>query len=220
MFCPACGKQVNDEFQFCPHCGGALPRLSDSVPPMTQYYVGEREDGGEAPPAGAPSGAAPQTVSAGARAVVSDTPALGMKWYKFVIYVQLFLGVAGATLGALVYFVGQPNSLYYSITEGIQALDTLMGVLFVALAVLSVYVRMGLAHYRKDAPLHYLVLNGVSFALPMLYASAFETVANWGIGSRLHVPIDGVSVTMLLMGVGFIVANKRYFDRRAHLFVN
>ena len=224
MFCPTCGKQVGDDFSYCPFCGHGLPRVGEAVTSQgadasVQAYYVDGEVASDMPADGASSSSG----GTGGRAVssvekdVSTTPALGMKWYKLVIWALLFLAAVLFALLALTYFVNVSYpSLRYTLREGLQVLDTLTGALLLALAAASISVRMELAHYKQMAPLHYLIVAGVAFAAPTLYVM-FESIISSD-GETLYLKVDALATLLLLMGIAFVLANKRYFDKRIHLF--
>ena len=140
-----------------------------------------------------------------------------MKWYKFVIYVQLFL-TALLNIGSAVSFFGgtqyQGNvDAVYETFPGMKTLDMLMGVASIAVAVFCVIVRQKLADFKKEGPDWYLILLGASAAISVLYLIAGTNIT----GINL---MDSSSVSSIVVSVVLIVVNKSYFDKRKELFVN
>ncbi len=140
-----------------------------------------------------------------------------MKWYKFIIYVQLFL-TALLNLGSAVsYFTGNQYrgnvDAVYATFPGMKTLDTLMGVASIAVAVFGVIVRQKLAGFKKEGPRWYLILFGVSAVASVLYLIAGSNIT----GINL---MDSSSVSSIAVSIVMIVVNKSYFDKRQELFVN
>ena len=117
MFCSSCGAKVADTARFCPICGAALaaPDVPSAAPSAPASGASPAPDAGFAAPAqpavqapaspaaSAPGqGFAPQAPAQQAPVAYPQQPVAGapypavaaeppMKWYKFVIWVQLFL---------------------------------------------------------------------------------------------------------------------------------
>ena len=75
---------------------------------------------------------------------------------------------------------------------------------------------MRLAKFRRDAPSLYLMFLAASLAAQILYAVFVMVV----IGISPLDMFDISTVTSTITTVVLIVANRVYFERRAHLFVN
>ena len=143
-----------------------------------------------------------------------------MKWFKFIIYFQLFLsailGVVngiGLLTGSTYSSQGLDPELAYTIFPGLRAVDLIVGVGMLALAVLAIVVRQKLAHYCQRAPKQYLILLGANMALSILYMIAASAV----LGEPV---LDASTVSQLVVRAVMIGVNKVYFDKRAELFVN
>lgn len=221
MFCPACGRQLSDDARFCPGCGSPVTPASPETTP------GPPAADGPVCPEAAPTPQAPQP----AQPMPQPTPqpptfeatngtAQGMKWFKFVIYAQLFLSAAASLLNAFALFTGasygDSADLVYTFYSGLRAVDILFAIIYVALAGAAIYVRMRLAKFRRDAPSLYLMFLAASLAAQILYAVFVMVV----IGISPIDMFDISTVTSTITTVVLIVANKVYFERRAHLFVN
>ena len=191
MLCQYCGTKLADDTVTCPYCGAVL--------------------------AAAPGAEAPGTMEMPKKPVIPLAPAHPMKWFKFVIWVQLFLSALISLSSAVSMFSG---SLYlgaadrvYSIYPGLKVIDILAGVVFLALAAFAIYIRQQLAHYKENGPKFYLILLVIAAAETFLYALAATII----VGANMF---SIRTVIALIFGVVMIVLNNIYFKKRAELFVN
>lgn len=140
-----------------------------------------------------------------------------MKWYKFIIYVQLFLSALLSVGSAASYITGaqyQGNAdAVYATFSGMKTLDMFMGIANIVIAVFSIVVRQKLANFKKEGPSWYLILFGASAAVTLIYLIVGTNIT----GINL---IDSSSVTSIVMSAVLIAINKSYFDKRKELFVN
>ncbi|MDO4538373.1 MAG: hypothetical protein Q4B54_09455, partial [Coriobacteriales bacterium] len=145
----------------------------------------------------------------------AEREGLGMKWYKFIIYVQCFLG----GLIGLVNFVGFSSgnqygdsaSLVYEAYPALKTVDVVYGISNLALAVLLVYVCFGLRKFKASSLRLYLYYPLVYPIATILYLLAMQTVLN------TTLPFQDV-VTQFVSNIVLFIANFRYFGRRKHLF--
>ena len=77
MQCRQCGIELPDTVRFCPACGAKAPDIADQ--PIPTVY--------------------------GPQPIPISQP-LGMKWFKFVIYAQLFLSALLSLATAFMYATG------------------------------------------------------------------------------------------------------------------
>ena len=168
-------------------------------------------------------------------------PNLPMKWFKFVIWVQLFLAALYALSNAVRFLTGttfgNKTDLYYEMLNGLRATDIVFGLMYVGIIVLAIYVRQQLAGFKKGAPEHYLRFIIIANAVGIAYAFAIIVI----VVTTLTDAIPGLSfsdvigmmaddpdvqsgfiqlVVPLIVLIVMYVLNKIYFDKRAHLFVN
>lgn len=252
MFCSSCGAKVADTARFCPICGAALaaPDVPSAAPSAPASGASPAPDAGFAAPAqpavqapaspaaAAPGqGFAPQAPAPQAPVAYPQTPIVGvpypaaaaeppMKWYKFVIWVQLFLNallLAVTTFqlaqGAFTFvsdlFPSFAAAYGYVPREWVlfTVFNAVFAVLFCALAVMCIVVRQELAAFRRVGPMHYYVLMGAIIGVQFLYI----VIQSLMMGTLLMNP---ASFSGLAVAVAIIFANKAYFDKRMHLFVN
>ena len=154
-FCNHCGKPVPDNAAFCPGCGS---RLTPAAPNGAYNSNAQQQPRVQVPQVQTPP---TQQYNAPPAPDFTKPQALPMNYYKFAIWVQLFLG-------ALVYAVqglGLLFGFWYEAVSGINAqwfylffpamhiVDILFGLLYLAMAVGAVYTRQQMAHFKKNVPI-------------------------------------------------------------------
>ncbi len=172
-----------------------------------------------------------------------------LKWFKFIIYVQLFLSalgnlVAGIQLLTRLAYGGLWASIY-TFYPALRPVDAVMGVLSLGLMVLALVVRQKLAKFRRGAPKLYLIWLGISVGVALFDLVAASLVlgqlvlTGWDVVSLLgnlvliilnrlvafspalgQLVLTGLGVGSLLGNVVLILLNRVYFRKREHLFVN
>lgn len=242
-FCPICGAAL------------AAPDVPSAAPSAPASGASPAPDAGFAAPAqpvaqvsGSPAAAVPgqgfapqvpaqQAPAQQAPVAYPQTPIVGvpypaaaaeppMKWYKFVIWVQLFLNallLAVTTFqlaqGAFTFVSGVFPSFAaaygYVPREWVlfTVFNAVFAVLFCALAVMCIVVRQELAAFRRVGPMHYYVLMGAIIGVQFLYI----VIQSLMMGTLLTNP---ASFSGLFFAVAMIFINKAYFDKRMHLFIN
>ena len=142
-----------------------------------------------------------------------------MKWYKFLIYVSLILsGISNIYSGicsiiGMSYGDAETAAQIYEMYGGLRIVDIFYGLLMIAFGVYAFFVRQQLAHYKKGAPRHVLILylaGALSVIIYLVCASLATGVNLMNLGF----------ISNLLVSVFMVIANKIYFDKRAHLFIN
>ena len=199
MFCKNCGAAIEKGQTSCPVCGTAVPSESERSVSAQYAY----------PPA----------------------TALPMKWYKFLINFALFFSVVlNANRGVQLINGDQyrdgnvdMSGLVYSQFGALKTVDVVAGIVLIAFALFTLYVRSRLAGYCKNGPKMLLLLYILGFAYTVLYTAAvYITLASYGVSLNIvdFLLTDGVTVltTAVVDGV-MIVINLEYFRNRKHLFV-
>ncbi len=174
------------------------------------------------PTVDAPTYAAPSPVDVNVVSI-GGVEVTKMKWYKFIIYFQLFAnavlnGVMGIALvtGLIwkVYSDGYITAgMVYSFFPGMHAVDIIFGLLMIALAAWAIIIRFDLAKFEKGAPKKYLIFLGANIAVAILYTIC----ASVAIGAYAGSPTLWVQV--IVSGV-LIIVNYFYFKKRSGMFVN
>lgn len=139
-----------------------------------------------------------------------------MKWYKFVIYFQLwFTLLSGVTNGLSMLtgscYDGMAESLYETYA-GLPYIDRSYGMILMGWGIFAVYVRQHLAKYMADGPKLYLLL----LAINPVSALVYNLIAGAIVGG-----LDVMSLAIsVIVNVIIIELNHIYFQKRQHLFVN
>ena len=216
MYCRFCGTKIPDNVKFCPECGANLAPVPSAAP----------EESAPAAPAApeiptpfdpTPYDPAPYSADSFASADVAAAPQRGMKWFKFIIYFQLWAGMLVNLVTAGKYFTGayyEGNAeMVYRFFPALQPLDIVMGVVCLALAVYAVVVQRALAKFRAKGPMMYYLMYIVNTAVTVLYL----LIASIIIGqSAFTAEVAGSIIGSIVM----LFVNIPYFNNRKHLSVN
>ena len=216
MYCRFCGTKIPDNVKFCPECGANLAPVPSAAP----------EESAPAAPAApeiptpydpTPYDLEPYSADSFASADVAAAPQRGMKWFKFIIYFQLWAGMLVNLVTAGKYFTGayyEGNAeMVYRFFPALQPLDIVMGVVCLALAVYAVVVQRALAKFRAKGPMMYYLMYIVNTAVTVLYLIIGSIIIGQ---SAFTAEVAGSIIGSLVM----IFINIPYFNNRKHLFVN
>lgn len=224
MYCNRCGKQIPDDSVFCSGCGAKVaPAVSAPVQePMPAPEAASPQT--PAPEPATPVPAAPQPPQDQQEfrpycppPEAPKTPEHPMRWFKFIIYVQLFLSALGYLWDFVCYLsgihYGEDAELVYKAFPGIDVLDMGMALLCLGMAVFAIVVRVQLAKFKRTGPmlLQIFLAVGISMTLAYLVAAIIITRQNL-------VTVSTVSSIIALLVM--LVCNFIYFGRRKDLFVN
>lgn len=206
MYCNNCGGLVPDGQYTCPNCGAYVGSTEQTynVPNQNiqqEYYQNN----------------IPYTQQ-------SVQPELGMKWFKFVIYFQLFLSALVNIINGFRISTG----LHYGVTsrqldyiynhfDGLKMLDVCIGICIVVLGVLALITRFMLSGYKKCGPSMYIGLLIANIVIGFIYIAAFYFIVS---SVSPDVSISGDTFITLETNMTLLVLNIIYFKKRKHLFVN
>ena len=138
-----------------------------------------------------------------------NVPQLPMKWYYFLIYVDLFLSallhLVSAVLTALLpwhYGVHTPGAILCTVIAAVSSL---------ALCAYVLVVRSFLARYRKRGPMLYYIYLAADALIPLLTLLL----------NALLCPILNQDATLSVPVINLIVLalNYTYFDKRRAYFI-
>ncbi len=212
MYCRFCGKQIPDHAKFCPECGADLAPAPSAVPPENAPSV-PAAPVAPVEPVRPPQGTPDPAAATG----VIETPQRGMKWFKFIIYFQLWAGMLVNLVMAGKYFTGayyEGNAeMVYRFFPALQPLDIVMGVFCLALAVYAVVVQRALAKFRAKGPMMYYLMYIVDTAATVLYLLIGSIIIGQSVFTA---EVAGSIIGSLFM----LFVNIPYFNNRKHLFVN
>lgn len=216
MYCRFCGTKIPDNVKFCPECGANLAPVPSAAP----------EESVPAAPAApeiptpfdpTPYDPAPYSADSFASADVAAAPQRGMKWFKFIIYFQLWASMLVNLVTAGKYFTGayyEGNAeMVYRFFPALQPLDIVMGVVCLALAVYAVVVQRALAKFRAKGPMMYYLMYIVNTAVTVLYLLIGSIIIGQ---SAFTAEVAGSIIGSIVM----LFVNIPYFNNRKHLFVN
>lgn len=210
MFCNNCGKKIEDGVSFCPACGNKLQtqetmniKREEYGGMQKDYYVDSKRNSGNS---------------------LRSNQAYKMKWYKFIIYFQLFAGALGAVLSGVVYYFFvklAPSDIEVSLALNIA--NICYSAIYIASGIFALFVRHQMVKYKKNAPLLYnvyLLLNGV---LPMIVLIPIKlmipdiTFVDYIFKAKNYILADGITLVMACIMVWL---NSIYFGKRKGLFVH
>ena len=220
MQCPKCGALLAEGSRFCPYCSSILEKSAGetqneafsgsdetlSVPDRQPSYGGWDPYGDNRP-----------------LSTVSDDPRndpRGMKWFKFIIYFQLFANAAVNGISALMtatgaQYQGQADKVYAALPR-LRTLDLVYILLLLGLVVLAIVTRMQLARFRRRGPLLYYLLQIANLAVAVLYLLAASAISG--------VPLSQLDLSNTIISLGLslvmLIINIIYFGNRKDLFVN
>lgn len=230
IFCTKCGALLNGTESACPTCGNPQAQpvqpqqpYSGQLPPQQPYYAQPAQP--QQPYYTQPvqpqqpyytQPAQPQPYH-GAPA----TPALGMGWFKFLIYFALFAGAVLNLISGIQMLTGASyeghKDLVYAFYDGLQALDMLVGIGTIAVAALAIFTRFRLAGYYHDGPKLLTAVYVAVVALNVIYLiGLFAVVPNLSaedLNMSSYISSTAVSAVMIFVNIS-------YFNKRSHLFVN
>lgn len=206
MYCPSCGKQIeNLEARFCPVCGASLNIQGNGNDfQTTNNYQWEANNY--------------------SYETNNYQPELPMKWYKFVIYFQLFFSGFFAIVTALrtmtgnIYGVGSDVSALYEAFPALRSTNIFFGILWIVYAVFAVFfVRKHLVDYKSNAIILLLICYVIS---PII--DTVHLVIQMGI---VHLSFSDIGGASQIMGqwIGIIILvilSYIYFNKRKHMFTN
>ena len=211
MYCRFCGKQIPDNAKFCSECGANLAPAPSAAPEESAPAVTTTPEIPTVP--AMPVQGTPDPAASG----VIETPQRGMKWFKFIIYFQLWVTLLVCLIDSSAYYTGSfyegSTELIYSYWPSLKALDVIMSILLFAMGVYAVCVQRALAKFRAKGPVMYYILCGAGILVSLIYITAASNIIGESTANAETLYDFFVSVILLFI-------NIRYFNNRKHLFVN
>ncbi len=144
-----------------------------------------------------------------------------MKWFKFIIYVQLFLNFILNIYNGYMISMGKHYGLrdgylqrFYNMSEGLQTIDIVTGVIMIGLAVYAIVTRFSLAGFRKHGPFMYYLLLIFNILVGGIYIMLVNEIA---VGVKFDFTRMYANIVVLVI---LLICNIIYLGKRKHLFVN
>ena len=245
MVCSICGAQISDGQSYCDSCGAQINvQQSQNIQqpqynPQQQYiqqpqynpqqqYIQQPKYNPQQQYIQQPqynqqyqNNFQPQGIPFNNTAV----PGLGMGWFYFIIYAQLFINALsnlGQGISALLgnHYDGSAD-LVYSMLPSMKVIDTIMGIACILLAAGAIYARFRLAKYRKNGPLMYHCVIGANVIFSIIYIlSVYATLSNNFYSISLSDLLPAKLIYSIVVSIILLIANFIYFGKRKHLFVN
>ena len=151
---------------------------------------------------------------------------LGMNWFKFIIYVQLFLTSLGALYNAYQLLSGKIYDNDQGVTAeqifrlfpSLKTVGIVSGLLFLVVAGGAIFTRFQLAGFKKNGPMFYFIVIGIIIFANFIYIiAAVSEVKKYGFPASAIVQpsIVGQIIGYIIL----VVCNIIYFNNRKKLFV-
>lgn len=200
MFCNNCANIVNENDKFCESCGAQITPSPNARPANVLLQNNRPVQG---------SMMYYQSVQMPMQKLI------GMKWYKFIIYVQLFLAMllrVGNEFNCLMSCFASDYSMY----SPLKVVDIVYGILYIALAAFMFVVRHRLAKFKKNAPsLHIInliiqiVMNIIWVILVAEILSSFDLTPAASVGNK-YITSSWIIVYAVVISI--------YFKKRQFMF--
>ena len=238
-FCPSCGSPIEAQAESQqpqqPQQPPAPAPAQPQQPPVAEQPQQRIPLGTPAQPTGAPQGAS-MVQSAGVPGMPASTTetwnpiqkpdqavlahaksrSIPMKWYTFVIWVDLFVGALSSAWTGLQFLTGSvygaDAGFVYGYFPGLQPLNGFYGLCALAFVVGRLYVRKRMVAFKSDAPKLYILLTAVVGGVYVIYS----TMTGFILAQRVTVITAFVALIAFIVE---IILNKVYFDKRKELFI-
>jgi hypothetical protein len=148
----------------------------------------------------------------------------GMKWFKFIIWVQLFATALVDLYNGYQYLTGalynssdhKMSDVVYNLYSGLKQCDMLFGVIFIIMAVYAIIVRFMLAGFKKNGPTLYFILIAMAIVIQMAYTTIVSMITK----VNLFVSQTSSPIVVIMVDIILLIVNIIYFGKRKHKFVN
>lgn len=221
MYCPNCRSQLIDGSIYCPVCGTQLAQAQQVNYQQMNYQQPVQQMNYQQP-------VQPQMVNNGnyvqqpVQPQMQQKP-LGMKWFKFLIYFQLFVASLVSLLTGVFLFTGkiytgasaEEVELLYMYFPNLKTFNLCMGVVYVVLCILYLVTRFMLSGYRKAGPAMLIAMYVGSLLISVLLVLITLQL----VGGVVY-EINITTITSVITSIVMIVCNIIYFKKRKHLFIN
>lgn len=137
---------------------------------------------------------------------------LGMAWYYYLVFSLIAVAVLDILrgLGKIYIVLTEPFYSYYG--TGLQVVVVLYGLFLIAFAVFAFVLHRKLVEYKPDAPKFVKIFYSLNAGVPFLYIIIAALIT----GASITVE----AIISLIVDLFLLFANVKYFNKRAHLFVD
>ena len=147
----------------------------------------------------------------------ADSGELPMRWYKFVIWVQLFLSALLNVGEGIIFMTGThykgQATVVYMVYGGLKALDVVMGIMMFICAGVTIWVRQMLSKFKKNAPIAYVALLALGSVIVLMYV----VIASIITGIQMF---SATIISQIVASIALCICNYIYFNKRKSMFVN
>ena len=211
--CNNCGNQISDGQLTCPVCGaytGAGAQANNQAPQQNMYNQQGMYN------------QAPQQNMYNQQDMYNQTSQqpqkeLGMKWFHFVIYSQLFVSaLVGLWNGFQLLtgrIYGENTDRVYSYFSGLKGVDTIIGICYIAIAIFALVTRFMLADFKKCGPAMYIGMQVAGLIISIAYIASVTSIVD-GLTEYIASSTYGTMAVSIVM----LICNIVYFKKRKHLF--
>lgn len=153
-------------------------------------------------------------------------PNLGMAWFNFIIYFQLFAAVILSITSAIKFINGDQyggyKDLFYLRISGLKTLDISMIIFNFVFAAMCIVVRFLLANYKKHSYKIYIYMYIANLVFTLIYTFSIAPIINSSLHSdfSFNDVIDPIIYPSIGVSLLMIICNIIYFNKRKHFFVN
>ncbi len=152
-------------------------------------------------------------------AVRNNLRELPMNWYKFLIWIALWLNAAANIMMGVLYIRGgEQTEEMLAAFPILKTVDLVYGVLTLGLAVFALYTRFALAGYKRNAPKLIVGMYTYGLATSLVYNIAILMITGSAYDQvTLIITVMSVIVSAAL-SAAMVGCNYVYFKKRKGLF--
>ena len=223
MNCPFCGEIISDNDKFCRFCGSKLDAPSSDIPTEAQS---------ESTDYSAPNEVTLDSYDINMSSTDNSTfefsqvaenhppqKMLGMRWYNFIVKIQLWLFMLAALSYSGQFFsghiYGEYTSVIYERFPIARIVDNCFGVLMLLLIVFAFITRRKLIQFEWTGVIYFLSLPILSILLTNLYPFVVCLMLNGSVKDFVNFTF---LIERLIFTAVYIALNNIYFRKRKQLF--
>ncbi len=224
QFCSQCGAALKEGQVFCSYCG-AKTNNTPPQPVQPQQPIAPQQPAQSAPYGGQPNYSQPYFNNQPQYTPLTQTEEMPMKWFKFIIYFQLFAAFVLGIGNGILTLTGMQYDMYgssakdvYRIFPDMEIFDMCYGIMMIAIGVFALFVRSPLKNFRKNGPNLYYIFLGANIVASLIYIVGSEIAISQSRYSS-YVDFDSSSTfSSIAVSCALLACNIGYFKKRMHLF--